>query len=529
MSDYDYIKPILLRASDLIGTTKTFEFFNNKYTIQKLKKIRNPFVTAILDHIQNISDKKQLSEFILCHHELILLILEIRDFHRYSFEKYFFAFGRLLRKESKFAVKLLSDRLLSQKMFNCITIKKVIDLDNRIIFFENYSNNYLSLFNKNMRSFFYHKEIKHHPKVRDLLYNFFNLYQYTYKHSPSLLSNLHKLYLKTFENHNREDCTSEVHLHQAASSSDPIPTSKFVTCKGIHDSKSSMWRCIGKEINNEEVETVWVYVLKNKFNNLEHCPSRKKVLTQIKVDQAYFRQFPAVQQDPFTMLPFIRDNKYYQFLGYRFHYDKFRVYTFIPTTSYFNIQWQKLVDTKNVPKLILISTEGVASNKDFIEHNLQGKIVCSEGEERVHDHFTHIISEIDIRLGAKRQDFDKIQGSYIQRFENEYCAVLHYETVIPDDNHNEKTLIKILKLSIGIFIDLFTSEHSLAKREKIIQNWIIGYELKDYWAPDSQWREAFADEVEEFESDVIIQFRKKVLDTYKMYLARYFLEVGSLI
>ncbi len=173
--------------------------------------------------------------------------------------------------------------------------------------------------------------------------------------------------------------------------------------KDIDQHTGELWRCIGRRKGPTGIGFLYEFKMKPEYLNNES-------LTADKIIEI----FPAVEVHFDRLYPFIcsDSSKYLRDLGYGAQsFDDHMVIT-LPDQDALIALYNKYRESHpDFPELNIISSPGIATDKDFVEAMIKYDGIIANGKEFIHDHTAHILVLL-MRVFAFHLDSHFIKSSF---------------------------------------------------------------------------------------------------------------------
>ncbi|MDP1880785.1 MAG: hypothetical protein Q8K60_07585 [Parachlamydiaceae bacterium] len=172
----------------------------------------------------------------------------------------------------------------------------------------------------------------------------------------------------------------------------------------ISEKSEGLYNCIGRKKDKSSGGYFYIFELKNEFKNL-------KKQEEINIFHAVIRElYPATQVPPIV---FENLGDIFKKLGYEKKGDCF----ILPDEKILNSRWLNIIrDNPNLLPLNVISSNGIADDKSYIEAIIQGNIILSNGPEFLHDHFFHVMQRILLLSKHGSNSMETHSSNYLKIF-----------------------------------------------------------------------------------------------------------------
>jgi len=174
--------------------------------------------------------------------------------------------------------------------------------------------------------------------------------------------------------------------------------------KDIDQHTGELWRCVGRREGPTGIGFLYEFKMKPEYLNSER-------LTTAKMREIY----PAIEftfDQSFQVIDTYR-HTYLADLGYSIQlFDDHNVITLPDRDALIALYNRYKAYHPDLPELNIISSPGIATDKDFVQAMIKHDAMIADGKEFIHDHVAHIlvilkrIFEIQYDSNYKRSDFN---------------------------------------------------------------------------------------------------------------------------
>lgn len=168
-----------------------------------------------------------------------------------------------------------------------------------------------------------------------------------------------------------------------------------------------------------------------------------------------------------------------RYLGFKKITNQKGVYFFLPCREVLNEHFAKLKKIRpNLSGLSIASSEGVATDMDFVRSYMTHDGLLSEGAEFMHDHSAHILPLLYLKLESeklpKKHTYDKSKKRIVNHVRIAYERILNAErgmmngTLIVEKEYSDRFQndLNLLKTGLGIVVDRLSAINSLDRFHK---------------------------------------------------------------
>lgn len=197
-----------------------------------------------------------------------------------------------------------------------------------------------------------------------------------------------------------------------------------------------IWDCVSRK-RDEYGGYIYTFRVKDEFDNVTDNPEKKS--RNDAVMKKFQDMFPAVElpadfivnyfpqkdsvldkQKPEEMMKW-----HLQFLGYSWDKSEKGIFVSMPDKEALESRWTILrEDNPNLPRLNIRSSEGIASDYDFIVAYFSNDAILSSGVEFFHDQMSHIVMTLaTILTSDSTLDYTKVKLQLVKKFMETYGAI----------------------------------------------------------------------------------------------------------
>lgn len=149
----------------------------------------------------------------------------------------------------------------------------------------------------------------------------------------------------------------------------------------------------------------------------------------------------------------IQEHLILQDLGYKAERTEDGVYLSLPDQEALLAKWELLRETRpTLPPFDIISSEGIATDIDFLEAFFTHDALLSTGKEFVHDHLSHVSSQILLLLSGTPLDYKEERVRQIKKFARSYRNLIVVKRHIEEGKvHRPKEELERIKKRLNQF------------------------------------------------------------------------------
>ncbi len=164
----------------------------------------------------------------------------------------------------------------------------------------------------------------------------------------------------------------------------------------ISKKTSNFWDCIGRIPDKNSNGYIYQFKLKPQF---QIGPGVDEIEQNRRLEEAYDKMFPATEPTPMDVFYlFIGDTPGKEILnelGYSYKTNENGIFLNLPDRETLMSRWETLREKRpELPKLDIVSSEGIATDTDYLLAYFTHDALLSDGAEFVHDHDGHILEII---------------------------------------------------------------------------------------------------------------------------------------
>lgn len=165
-----------------------------------------------------------------------------------------------------------------------------------------------------------------------------------------------------------------------------------------------------------------------------------------------------------------------KFLGYNFKTNEDGAVLMLPDREALLSNWKNLRKVRDLPKLSVLSSEGIADDLSFVKAYIYHDALLSTGKEFVHDHTIHILSTITKILTEKSLYADKQSKMVAEISKNLQKITIaknqlkqNILTIESEKLDKLKQFFPVIEAYLGSFVDTITAT-----------SWFADFSISDY-------------------------------------------------
>lgn len=285
----------------------------------------------------------------------------------------------------------------------------------------------------------------------------------------------------------------------AGVSTSPPAKSIQIEQQEIEQRSGEFWECLSRE-KAARAGFVYKFRLRDDFDDV--TPHENRVARTKAAELKSKKMFPAIELTGTQMLALdphvpeselksgtLKIREHLQLLmqlGYRTERKEDGVYLYLPDREALLANWETLREIDpQLPGLTIQSSEGIASDIDYVKAYFTHDAVLSTGKEFLHDHQAHILSVIVLILSSEKPS-DELGQNPAYRTEKSRMVRLLGKAYRRVMIARELCRTNFLKLSE---VELELLKKHLPKIEATLGSFADIFSSKDKYTATIQWRE----------------------------------------
>ncbi|MDP1880784.1 MAG: hypothetical protein Q8K60_07580 [Parachlamydiaceae bacterium] len=237
----------------------------------------------------------------------------------------------------------------------------------------------------------------------------------------------------------------------------------------ISEKSEGFYNCIGRKKDKSSGGYFYIFEVKKEFQNLEKDEENNAIIKVLR------ELYPATQVDPVGIDKYLKQSDLFRKLGFEKNGD----HLIFPDEKILNSRWLNLKkDNPYLHPLNLISSDGIADDKSFIEAIKQGNIIISNGPEFLHDHFFHVMPRILLLSNHEPSSIGKHYSEYrnvMNKFNREISKIMilinekeeevKNSKLSNDSKKEQEKICEILWTCLGLIVDKGSTCETLSDME----------------------------------------------------------------